>query len=187
VEEMSIGEFARRSRLSPKALRLYDGLGVLPPARVDELSGYRYYEGAQLEQARLIASIADERLPLVSDIMARIGAPYGWRSTNRSPQEWPAWFAEHPGRTCWLLALNDEPVGVACYDPHPDAEVEIKTFGLVPEFTGKGLGGYALTLAIRRAWELVPGTRRVWLHTSSADNPSAPQLPPPRISHLQDR
>jgi len=39
VEEMSIGEFARRSRLSAKALRLYDGLGLLSPARVDEVSG----------------------------------------------------------------------------------------------------------------------------------------------------
>jgi DNA-binding transcriptional MerR regulator len=50
VEEMSIGEFARRSRLSPKALRLYERLGLLSPARVDELSGYRYYEDAQLER-----------------------------------------------------------------------------------------------------------------------------------------
>jgi protein phosphatase len=41
VDLMSIGEFARRSRLSPKALRLYDELGLLPPARVDEDSGYR--------------------------------------------------------------------------------------------------------------------------------------------------
>ncbi|HEX4398927.1 MAG TPA: MerR family DNA-binding transcriptional regulator [Trebonia sp.] len=32
---MSIGEFARRSRLSPKALRVYDGLGLLSPARVE--------------------------------------------------------------------------------------------------------------------------------------------------------
>ena len=35
MEEMSIGEFARRSRLSHKALRVYDGLGLLSPARVD--------------------------------------------------------------------------------------------------------------------------------------------------------
>jgi acetyltransferase (GNAT) family protein len=62
---------------------------------------------------------------------------------------------------------------VVVFDPHPGAEVEIKTFGLVPEFTGKGLGCYALTLAIRQGWELVPDTRRVWLHTSSADNPNA--------------
>jgi GNAT superfamily N-acetyltransferase len=121
----------------------------------------------------LALTIADERLPLVSEILARIGAPYGWRSAKRTPEEWPAWFAEHAGRTCWLLALDDEPAGVAIYDPHPDDEVEIKTFGLLPEFTGKGLGGHALTLAIRQAWNLVPGARRVWLHTSSADNPNA--------------
>ena len=66
MEEMSIGEFARRSRLSPKALRLYDGLGLLSPARVDELSGYRYYEGAQLEQARLIATLRQVGVPLAA-------------------------------------------------------------------------------------------------------------------------
>lgn len=61
---MSIGEFARRSRLSAKALRLYDGLGLLSPARVDEVSGYRYYEGTQLEQARLIATLRQVGVPL---------------------------------------------------------------------------------------------------------------------------
>ena len=57
MEEVSIGEFARRSRLSVKALRLYDELGVLVPARVDEASGYRYYDVAQLEAARLVAML----------------------------------------------------------------------------------------------------------------------------------
>jgi DNA-binding transcriptional MerR regulator len=66
VEEMSIGEFARRSRLSPKALRLYDGLGLLSPARVDELSGYRFYEDAQLHQARLIATLRQVGVPLTT-------------------------------------------------------------------------------------------------------------------------
>ena len=66
MQEMSIGEFARRSRLSPKALRLYDGLGLLSPARVDEVSGYRYYEGAQLEQARLIATLRQAGVPLTT-------------------------------------------------------------------------------------------------------------------------
>ncbi len=39
---MSIGEFARRSRLPRKPLRIYDEPGLLPPAHVDEDSGYRY-------------------------------------------------------------------------------------------------------------------------------------------------
>ena len=54
---MSIGEFARLSRLSPKALRLYDELGLLPPARVDPDSGYRWYAAGQLDDARLVASL----------------------------------------------------------------------------------------------------------------------------------
>jgi DNA-binding transcriptional MerR regulator len=59
VDQMSIGEFATRSRLSAKALRLYDEQGLLPPARVDEDSGYRFYEPDQLRQARLIAVLRE--------------------------------------------------------------------------------------------------------------------------------
>jgi DNA-binding transcriptional MerR regulator len=64
VEEISIGEFARRSRLSLKALRLYDERGVLVPSRVDQASGYRYYGAAQLEQARLVVMMRQLQLPL---------------------------------------------------------------------------------------------------------------------------
>jgi DNA-binding transcriptional MerR regulator len=66
MEEVSIGEFARRSRLSLKALRLYDELGVLIPARVDGDSGYRYYDDAQLETARLVAMLRQLELPLAA-------------------------------------------------------------------------------------------------------------------------
>ena len=41
---LSIGAFARATRLTPKALRLYDELGLLPPAFVDQASGYRFYD-----------------------------------------------------------------------------------------------------------------------------------------------
>ncbi len=66
MEEVSIGEFARRSRLSVKALRLYDERGVLVPARVDETSGYRYYDAGQLEAARLVAMLRQLGLPLAA-------------------------------------------------------------------------------------------------------------------------
>jgi DNA-binding transcriptional MerR regulator len=66
MEEISIGEFARKSRLSVKALRLYDELGVLVPARVDKDSGYRYYDDAQLETARLVAMMRQLDLPLAT-------------------------------------------------------------------------------------------------------------------------
>lgn len=64
VDLMSIGEFARHSRLSPKALRLYDELGLLEPARVDDDSGYRYYSALQLDRAWLIAALRQLQIPL---------------------------------------------------------------------------------------------------------------------------
>jgi DNA-binding transcriptional MerR regulator len=64
VDLVSIGEFARLSRLSPKALRLYDRLGLLPPERVDPGSGYRWYAPGQLRQARLVAALRQIEMPL---------------------------------------------------------------------------------------------------------------------------
>jgi len=66
VAEISIGEFARRSRLSLKALRLYDERGVLVPARVDQASGYRYYDTGQLDRARLVAMLRQLQFPLAA-------------------------------------------------------------------------------------------------------------------------
>ncbi|WP_327310759.1 MULTISPECIES: MerR family transcriptional regulator [unclassified Streptomyces] len=61
---LTIGAFAKASRLSPKALRLYDELGLLPPARVDPVTGYRLYAPEQLEQARLVAWLRRLGMPL---------------------------------------------------------------------------------------------------------------------------
>ena len=62
---LSIGEFARLSRLSAKALRRYDELDLLRPERVDPDSGYRWYAAGQLEQARLIAALRRIGVPLI--------------------------------------------------------------------------------------------------------------------------
>ncbi|WP_105971377.1 MerR family transcriptional regulator [Streptomyces geranii] len=63
-ETLTIGAFARACRLSPKALRLYDELDLLRPARVDPDTGYRYYAAEQLEQARLVAWLRRLGMPL---------------------------------------------------------------------------------------------------------------------------
>ncbi len=63
-ELLTIGAFAARARLSAKALRLYDRLGLLAPAHVDEASGYRYYRADQAERARLVALLRQLDMPL---------------------------------------------------------------------------------------------------------------------------
>ncbi|MFH9005034.1 MerR family transcriptional regulator [Streptomyces afghaniensis] len=61
---LTIGAFAKACRLSPKALRLYDELDLLRPARVDPDTGYRYYGVGQLERARLVAWLRRLGMPL---------------------------------------------------------------------------------------------------------------------------
>ncbi|HEY6396841.1 MAG TPA: MerR family transcriptional regulator [Solirubrobacteraceae bacterium] len=51
---ISIGEFARRTRLTVKALRIYDRIGLLRPVATDETSGYRRYGAAQVGTGQLI-------------------------------------------------------------------------------------------------------------------------------------
>jgi DNA-binding transcriptional MerR regulator len=69
---LTIGQFARRSRLSPKALRLYERLGVLTPAHVDPTNGYRRYRQSQLPAARLVALLRRLDMPLarVAEVIA---------------------------------------------------------------------------------------------------------------------
>ena len=63
-ELLTIGRFARLAGLSIGALRHYDELDLLRPARVDRFTGYRGYRREQLERARTIARLRDLELPL---------------------------------------------------------------------------------------------------------------------------
>jgi DNA-binding transcriptional MerR regulator len=69
---MTIGEFSRRSQLSLKALRLYERLGLLRPAAVDDRNGYRRYHESQLYTARLIVMLRllDMPLPEVGKVVS---------------------------------------------------------------------------------------------------------------------
>jgi GNAT superfamily N-acetyltransferase len=118
-------------------------------------------------------SLLDRTSPLVRTVQARVGAAHGWRSATRTEAEWQQKFDQYPLRQYWLLTHRTAPAGVAYLEPQPGGEVELTAFGLLPEHLGTGLGGYALTLALRQAWATADDVTRVWLHTSSDDHPRA--------------
>ncbi len=64
MELMTIGAFSERTRLSAKALRLYDRLGLVTAAQVDPLNGYRRYREDQVEPARLVGLLRRVGMPL---------------------------------------------------------------------------------------------------------------------------
>ncbi|MGA7229294.1 MAG: MerR family transcriptional regulator [Acidimicrobiia bacterium] len=59
-----IGRFSRITRLSIKALRLYDEMGLLEPAWVDPSSAYRYYAPIQANRAEAIRILRSIDMPL---------------------------------------------------------------------------------------------------------------------------
>lgn len=74
----SIGEMAQDSGLGVSTLRFYDRAGVLVPAWVDPVSGYRWYGPEQLEEARLLARLRRAGMPL-ADIRLVLA---GWSSED---------------------------------------------------------------------------------------------------------
>jgi DNA-binding transcriptional MerR regulator len=64
--ELSIGRFARLTGLSLHTLRHYDDVGLLPPSRVDDSTGFRYYSMEQVGPARRIRALRWLDLPIES-------------------------------------------------------------------------------------------------------------------------
>ncbi|GGT24302.1 MerR family transcriptional regulator [Streptomyces chromofuscus] len=85
-ELLTIGAFAARARLSAKALRLYDRLGLLTPAYVDEASGYRHYRAGQVERARLVALLRRLDMPLAR--IAEVVEAEGTEAADRLAAYW---------------------------------------------------------------------------------------------------
>lgn len=71
---LNIGAFAVATGLSIPALRHYDEIALLTPARVDPDTGYRRYGHGQLSQARLICGLRGMDLP-IEEIRAVLAGP----------------------------------------------------------------------------------------------------------------
>jgi DNA-binding transcriptional MerR regulator len=55
MDDLTIGELARRAGVTPEAVRYYERVGVLEPARRNE-QGHRRYGARVLEELRLLRS-----------------------------------------------------------------------------------------------------------------------------------
>jgi DNA-binding transcriptional MerR regulator len=73
-ELITIGQLARRTGLTTKALRHYDRVGLLAPAVVDDATGYRLYASEQVAHARLVQLLRSVDVPL-EQVREALAAP----------------------------------------------------------------------------------------------------------------
>jgi GNAT superfamily N-acetyltransferase len=96
-----------------------------------------------------------------------VGRGHGWVDRLSWSDEELCLRLAQPGVSLHLLSVAAAPAGYFELDRHADGSIEIAYLGLLPEFRGRGLGGYLLSEAARAAW--AAGAVRVWLHTCSLD------------------
>jgi GNAT superfamily N-acetyltransferase len=104
----------------------------------------------------------------------------GWYWLDRLPWTYAQWmkYLDRPELETWIFYVAGLPAGYFELEMQAGGDVEVAYFGLLPRYTGKGLGGHLLTAAVERAWQR--GARRVWLHTCSMDHLAA-------LAHYQAR
>ena len=81
-------------------------------------------------------------------------------------------FISNKNLETYVISESEDLIGFfeLLYNPHLN-ETEISYFGLLEEYIGKGIGGYALSEAIKKSFE--KDIKRVWLHTCTLDHPNA--------------
>jgi GNAT superfamily N-acetyltransferase len=99
-----------------------------------------------------------------------VGRPWKWFSRlSWTLADWQAWVEKETVDT-WVGQIKGSPFGYLEIERQGD-DAELSFFGLLPQFLGKGLGGFFLSEAVRIAWDLKP--KRVWVHTCTLDHPHA--------------
>ncbi|MBF0276416.1 MAG: GNAT family N-acetyltransferase [SAR324 cluster bacterium] len=96
-----------------------------------------------------------------------IGRPWKWYSRlHWKYEDWENWVTKKNVST-WIGYVQNSPFGYVEFDRQGN-DTEIAFFGILPQYIGKGLGGWLLSEAIQKAWSF--NTKRVWLHTCTLDH-----------------
>ncbi len=119
----------------------------------------------------LVARVPTPQPELNRFFYSAVGGDWYW--LDRLPWTYANWlkYLDRPELETWIVSVGGVPAGYFELERQAPADVEIVYFGLLPAWTGVGLGGWALSEAVRRAWD--GGTKRVWVHTCDLDHPGA--------------
>ncbi|BBK43834.1 N-acetyltransferase [Allostella vacuolata] len=104
-----------------------------------------------------------------------VGWDWLWFVRRRMPDERLAAIIGDEAVEVYVLYAAGTPAAYVELDFRQGPDVELAYLGVLPEFAGRGFGGYLLDWAIDSAWSRA-ATTRLWIHTCSWDQPRALQL-----------
>lgn len=155
---------------------LLDGYTDLPPGKIANVVTFLERKHAPTGQISAVAglnvtAVPDATAPWYRDIYRRIGEDWLWFSRAVMSDDDLGALLRAPGTEILALEHEGGTAGLVEFDFSVAGDVEIVTFGVVPELTGTGAARMLMESALRYAFR--PGARRVWLHTCSFDHPAA--------------
>ena len=120
-------------------------------------------ESIALEQITLAAYLA---------LYKRVGGPFRWDQRLLMPEaELETLLAGDRIHVYVLRDADHIALGFCEFDHGEFPRIELKSFGLVQEAQGRGLGRYLLATALNEEWKFNP--TQIWLHTDTWDHPAA--------------
>ncbi|MEP7364413.1 MAG: GNAT family N-acetyltransferase [Acidobacteriota bacterium] len=155
---------------------LGDGYHVLPPGKLAAVVTWLEMReppkaGEGLPEGVALIHDPEPEVSWYCRIFREIGEPWLWFGRLEMSAEELGKILTAKGIEVYRLETGGDTIGLLEMDRRHPEEVEITYFGLVPGWTGRGVGKALMAEALRQAW--TPGTGRVWLHTCSFDHPGA--------------
>ncbi len=122
-----------------------------------------------------VRRVREPQTKLFRRLYDTVGSSYEWTDFHSVPVAWLDAFIQDPRLELYVVEAGlGTTAGFFLLDVRNlvvEGVVNLVLFGLFPEFCGRGLGGWALSEALRRAWR--EGTRRVDVNTCTLDHPAA--------------
>lgn len=147
---VAIGRFSKMTRLSVKALRLYDEIGLLEPSHVDPGSGYRYYRLGQANRAEAIRILRQVDMPLeeIAEVLGEDEPELVSKMLTQHRERLAALLAEHERKLRYLETLIERKEGVMPYEvrikevsDQPVISVRVHTsLAQISDVIGSGFG-----------------------------------------------
>lgn len=109
--------------------------------------------------------------PLNKFLYQYVGGQWQWKDRlSHTDQQWSE-YVGNPNLRTWIAYHCGNIAGYYELVKDDESNVEIRYFGLAPEFFGKGLGGPMLSHAILSGFDW--DAKRVWVHTYTLDHEHA--------------